>query len=250
MNLTAYKAGAALFIFLTSMVISLYFLRRKQSMHLSETANVWEALASGIFLGAAFFHMLPESIRSFALVYPDVTYPIPELVAVGGFLLLLFLERISLTNHHARTKNYIPYILALTLTIHALSEGAALGLETAFAETAMLFIAIIAHKGSESFGLCVLLLRYQLPYRHILITLILFSLMTPLGIFMGELINSSGGTELISSLFTAFAAGTFLYISTLHHVHFHSHHEDAQGMLEFACLTAGVVMMGVVAVWT
>ena len=250
MNLSTYKAGAAFLIFLTSMVISLYLLRRNNGMNQGEKVGIWEALASGIFLGAAFFHMLPDAIRGFATIYPGVTYPVPELVCVGGFLLLLFLERISLVNHHAHSKNFVPYILALTLIIHALSEGAALGLETAYAETTMLFIAILAHKGSESFGLCILLLRYALPIRHIIITLIFFSVMTPLGIFLGEVINSSGGSELMASLFTAFAAGTFLYISTLHHVHFHQHGDEAQGMLEFACLAGGVVMMGVIAVWT
>jgi zinc transporter ZupT len=249
-TLTSYKACAALLIFLASMAVSIYLLKRKNALNQGETAGIWEALASGIFLGAAFFHMLPESIRGFAQIYPNVTYPVPELVCVGGFLLLLFLERLSLTNHHARTRNYIPYILALTLIIHALSEGAALGLETAYAQTVMLFIAILAHKGSESFGLCILLLRYELPYRHILITLIFFSLMTPLGIFLGEVVNSSGGSELLATLFTAFAAGTFLYISTLHHVHFHQHNNDAQGMLEFACLVAGVMVMGLVGIWT
>ena len=250
MQLSIYKAGAALLIFLTSMVICLYILRRNNGLNQGEKVGIWEALASGIFLGAAFFHMLPDAIRSFSQVYPGVTYPVPELVCVGGFLLLLFLERISLVNHHANSKNYVPYILALTLIIHALSEGAALGLETAYAETAMLFIAILAHKGSESFGLCILLLRYALPYRHIVITLIFFSVMTPLGIFLGEIVSSSGGSELMAALFTAFAAGTFLYISTLHHVHFHQHGDEAQGMLEFGCLTGGVVIMGLIAVWT
>ncbi len=250
MNLTAYKASAALLIFVTSMVVSVYLLKRKNALNHGETAGTWEALASGIFLGAAFFHMLPDAIRSFAHVYPGINYPVPELLCVTGFLLLLFLERVSITNEHARTHNYIPYILALTLTIHALSEGAALGLENAYAETAMLFIAILAHKGSECFGLCILLLRYELPHRHIFITLIFFAAMTPLGILLGQAVISSSQNELLSSLFTAFAAGTFLYISTLHHVHFHKHSDEKQGMLEFACLTAGVAMMGLIGVWT
>ena len=250
MTLPVYKAVAALLIFLTSMVIPIYLLKRKNNMNQGETVGIWEALASGIFLGAAFFHMLPDSIRSFSQIYGNAAYPIPELVCVGGFLLLLFLERISLTNEHARAKNYVPYILAFTLIIHAFSEGAALGLETAYAETAMLLIAILAHKGSECFGLCILLLRYALPIRHIIITLSFFAVMTPLGIFLGELINASSGHDLLAALFTAFAAGTFLYISTLHHVHFHHHGDENRGMLEFACLTAGVIMMGFIAVWT
>lgn len=250
MTLASYKLSAALLIFLASIAISLYLLRRKLALNQGEHASMWEALASGIFLGAAFLHMLPDAIRSFSHLYPDAAYPLPELVCVGGFLLLLFLERISLTSREVRSRNAIPYILALTLIIHALSEGAALGLETAYAETAMLFIAILAHKGSECFGLCLLLMRYEIPHRNILITLICFASMTPIGIFLGEGILSSGGSQLTAALFTAFAAGTFLYISTLHHVHFHQHENDGRGMLEFSCLTAGVVMMAMIAAWT
>ncbi len=249
MDLSPYKAIAALFIFIASMATSLYLLKRKHAHH-SEGVNMVMPSQAAFFLAPHFFHMLPDSIRSFSALHPGISYPIPELVCVGGFLLLLFLERISLTSEHARANNFIPYILALTLVIHALSEGAALGLESAYAETVMLFIAILAHKGTESFGLCVLLLRHALPYRKIFLILVLFSLMTPLGILFGSLITANGGNQELASLFTAFAAGTFLYISTLHHVHFHHHGDEAQGMLEFGALTLGVVMMGVIALWT
>lgn len=250
MTLSTYKLVAALLIFLTSIFVSLYLLRRKQALSQGENASMWEALASGIFLGAAFLHMLPDAIRSFSHLYPDVSYPLPELVCVGGFLLLLFLERISLTNPQARNTRAIPYILVVTLVIHALSEGAALGLETAYAETAMLFIAILAHKGSECFGLCLLLLRYALPHRHIMLTLIFFALMTPIGIFVGDNLQASDSSQTVAALFTAFAAGTFLYISTLHHVHFHQHSNDRRGMLEFSCLAIGVIVMAMIAAWT
>lgn len=251
MPLALFKALAALLIFLTSIGISLYILRRNNALNHGEQVGVWEALASGIFLGAAFFHMLPDSIREFNHLYANVHYPVPELICVGGFLLMLFLERISLIRTSDPAVNYVPFVLALTLIIHALSEGAALGLESAYAETSMLFLAILAHKGSESFALCILLMRYAVPHRKMLATLLLFAAMTPLGIFLGEIVTSSDNNQLLASLFTAFAAGTFLYISTLHHVHFHKHsHEDSQGFFEFLCLVLGVVMMGIIAVWT
>ncbi len=250
MTLSAYKIAAALLIFLAGFVTSIYLIKRRHSSQHGEQASVFEALASGIFLGAAFFHMLPDSIRSFHTLYPDMHYPIPELICVAGFLLLLFLERLSLTSNDLRMRSYIPYILALTLTIHALSEGAALGLESAYAETVMLFIAILAHKSTESFGLCMLLLRYALPLPRVMVILLLFSLMTPLGILLGDFITTSSSNQELAAIFTAFAAGTFLYISTLHHVHFHHHGDEAQGMVEFVFLTVGVVMMGVIGLWT
>lgn len=232
----------------------MYPLWRQRAVKPTESAQLGEALASGIFLGAAFFHMLPDSIRTFAEIYGSTSYPVPELVCVGGFLLLLFLERLSITDHHHdHTESYIPYILALTIAIHALTEGAALGIGTTLSQTTMLFIAILAHKGSEGFALSVMLLRYKLSIKKLIWIVTLFALMSPIGILLGaEISRYAVGTPgmLTAALFKAFAAGTFLYISTLHHVHFHSHeHHEKQGLLEFVCLVGGTVAMGLIAVW-
>lgn len=253
MALIYYKIIAALVIFSISMATAIYPLKKKRTPGHSERREVGEALASGIFLGAAFFHMLPEATKLFNNVYGSISYPIPETICVMGFLLLLFLERLSLGNSANHSKNAIPYILSLILIIHAVTEGAALGIGTTFTETLMLFIAIIAHKGSESFALCVTLLRHQLPFRRILLIVLFFSLMTPLGIGLGAIINQftfAKHGELVAAIFNAFAAGTFLYISTLHHIHFHEHTKDKQGLLEFASLVAGTAAMGVIALWT
>ena len=103
MSLFAYKIVAALLIFIISLVTAIYPLRKKstcQHKHgesLGTGEALGEALASGIFLGAAFFHMLPEAIRTFEKVYGStLAYPIPEVVCMLGFLLMLFLERLSL----------------------------------------------------------------------------------------------------------------------------------------------------------
>jgi zinc transporter 1/2/3 len=170
---------------------------------------------------------------------------------IGGFLLLLFLERLSFSQTLLSPEHTIPYILATILIIHSLTEGAALGIGNT-AEAVVIFIAIIAHKGSASFALCVTLMRYNLPFKQIIFIIIFFSLMTPLGIGLGALISTftkSGGGEFTTAAFNAFAAGTFLYISTLHHIRFHQRLDDAQGLLEFAFLTIGLVAMGMIAVW-
>jgi zinc transporter ZupT len=117
----------------------------------------------------------------------------------------------------------------------------------------MLFIAIIAHKGSESFALAMTLLRHTLPIRRILVLIILFSFMTPIGITLGTTIQQlsvARSGELAAALFNAFAAGTFLYISTLHHIHFHQRTQCTPGLLELASLIIGVATMAVIAVWT
>lgn len=250
--LITYKAIAALLIFITSIASVIYPLRHRVHIKHNEQLELGEAFASGIFLGAAFFHMLPNAIREFNYLYPNATYPVPEAIAAVGFLLLLFLERLSLTRSFLSTKNTIPYILALILVIHSFTEGAALGIGKSFAEAFMIFIAIIAHKGSASFALCVTLMRYHLPLKQVLLIILFFSLMTPLGIGAGTSINllsDSVNGELTESLFNAFAAGTFLYIATLHHIRFHNRNENTEGLHEFIYLFLGLLIMAIIALW-
>ena len=250
MTLFDYKIFAAIIIFLISIAI-LYPLKKKHVFKHAESIELGEALASGIFLGAAFFHMLPDSIRTFYNLYSDWHYPLPEMICIAGFLLFLFLERLSLARV-GTSKPSMPYVIAIILIIHAIIEGAALGIGTTLSEAIMLFIAIIAHKGSESFALCVILLKNNLSFKRITFIIICFAIMTPLGILFGtgiNLFNKITHGELIAAMFNAFAAGTFLYISTLHHIQFHQHVEERQGFDSLACLVFGLVMMAVLALW-
>lgn len=247
-----YKAFAALLIFLVSIASSFYPVKISRNSSQANKLEIGEALASGIFIGAAFFHMLPNAISIFNHLYPTLTYPLAEIICISGFVLLLFLERLTLTNALFSSTDAIPYILTLILILHSVIEGAALGIGNTFTEAAMLFIAIIAHKGSASFALTMTLLRYQLSWPRILTIIILFSMMTPLGIGLGTLINffaHSTEGEWIAGIFNAFAAGTFLYISILHHIRFHQCANKSQAMQEFAYLVLGIFAMAVIAKW-
>lgn len=249
-TLIHYKIAAALLIFLVSFIFAYYPLKKHKTLVHSESVELGEALASGIFLGSAFFHLLPDAAQQFNSLYPDMVIPLAEMICVSGFLLLLFLERLSLNYSFPQQRNTVPYILILMLVIHALTEGAALGVGSNFSATIMLIIAILAHKGSESYALVMTLLRHTLSRRLIMTIAILFSFMTPVGILFGNFINDLGMANrgvLAAACFNAFAAGTFLYISTLHHIHFHQHAgNDKQGLLEFGSLAFGVLIMGLI----
>jgi len=68
-------------------------------------------------------------------------------------------------------------MLAVILVIHSLIEGAALGVNATFSTASVIFVAIIAHKGSESFALAVILNRSQLSLKAVMITILIFALM-------------------------------------------------------------------------
>jgi zinc transporter 1/2/3 len=247
-SLVVYKIIASLVIFVISLAM-IYPLRKKHISKHTESIDLAEALASGLFLGAAFFHLLPDAIQSFQAVYGNGAYPVPEAVCIGSFLLFLFLERFSLIHSYQYS---ISYVVWMILVIHAVVEGMALGMGSTFSETILLLIAIIAHKGSESFALGIILLKNQMPIKQVTRAIFYFALMTPLGIVAGSTLNELGSSSygsITSAVFNAFAAGTFLYISTLHHIHFHQHTKEKNSMLSFLCFVIGLASMGILAIW-
>lgn len=253
MSLIFYKAIAGFLIFLIALLVVIYPIKTRAHPKHNHLLELGDAFASGIFLGAALFHMLPEAIHNFYHVLGNNTYPIAEFFCAGGFLILLFLERLShFSSHEHKPTNSIPVMLALIFIVHALIEGAVLGVNTTMATAFIIFVAIIAHKSSESFALAVILNRSNFKLNSVIVLIILFALMTLLGIALGatitEYLKLQNG-QLITAGFNAFAAGTFLYMSTLHHINHHHRQHEAESLIEFVVLVVGLCVMAGVACW-
>lgn len=249
-TLTYYKIIGAIIIFLATIVAVFYPIRAKKNGH-HHFLDFGDAFASGVFLGAALFHMLPEAANNFETLFPDLRYPMAALLCACGFLLLLFLERLSL----ARTKNYstIPYVLALIIIIHSFIEGAVLGINTGLSTLSIIFLAVLAHKGSEGFALSMAFNRTTITLTPTVVLIGIFSFMTPLGIVLGATATTflqTRETQMMTAGFNAFAAGTFLYMSTLHHINHHQRLHEAENLTEFFCLLGGLSIMAVIALWT
>lgn len=253
MSLITYKIIAGLLIFITSLVAVIYPIKVRARPEHRPSLEAADAFASGIFLGAALFHMLPDAASVFSTTLVHTDYPLAELFCACGFLILLFLERLSKCAPSTNTStNALPYMIALILVIHSLIEGAVLGINTTLQTASIIFLAIIAHKGSESFALAVILNPTRLALRKIILIVGLFSLMTPLGIVLGAMLTSGiqlRSTQLLTAGFNAFAAGTFLYMSTLHHINHHERMHESENLLEFLFLLTGMVIMAVLAFW-
>lgn len=253
MSILTYKALAALIIFISTLLAVIYPIKARTRPQHHRFMDLGDAFASGIFLGAALFHMLPDAIHDFQATLGDSHYPWAEFFCAAGFILLLFLERLSLNSSRLKSQLTVPYLAAITLIIHSLIEGAALGVNTELATALIIFLAIFVHKASESFALSMTLCRgNHIPTTQLYWIIGIFSLMTPIGIFLGSSIASNmqfTQGQLVGAGFNAFAAGTFLYMSTLHHIHHHQRIHEAEGMLEFVCLLIGLCLMGVIVIW-
>jgi zinc transporter 1/2/3 len=250
MSLITYKLLAGILIFLASLVAVAYPLKIRALPSHNRLLELGDAFASGIFLGAALFHMLPDSTRDFASTLGNVHYPLAELCCAGGFLLLLFFERLSGNSSH-HDHSAISLVIAIIIIIHSFIEGAALGVNTTFATASIIFLAIIIHKSSEGFMLAITLNRSELSLKAIIPLISIFALMTPLGIAFGTsltLFLQVKTGQLLTAGFNAFAAGTFLYMSTLHHINHHQRSHHGEGLIEFMAVLAGLSIMAGLAI--
>lgn len=252
MNLIAFKILAAIIILLAALLAGLLPARVTSTQQ--RFFILGDAFASGVFLGAGAFHMLPDAWISFSKISPH-PYLYTIVLCLGGILLLALLENItrkmakSDTTSHPRLTGYL---LALVLSIHSLIEGAALGVNTLFADALLIFIAIIAHKGSASFALGVTLRRTLLSRTATAVIVIIFSFMTPLGTLLAttaSLVLKQESGQILEASFNAFAAGTFLYIGGIRVLESNFIYHFRIRYQEVVTFFSGIFLMGFVAIF-
>jgi len=256
MSVFAFKFAAMAVIFATAWAGGLLSRRVHASSRRDLLFSLGNALAGGIFLGVALFHMLSDAASIFHALAPQRNFPLAFLLAGVGFMLMLFLEEILLVDMRrglpaAANKPLYPYVMALVLAVHSLLAGLALGMEGTFWGSLAIFIAIVAHKGSAAFALGITLHRGGISRRRITRTLLLFALATPLGIVLGSLFTRllAGDTgRFFEAVFDALAAGTFLYISVLDIIK-EAFFDHRWRWAKFILVTVGLVLMAVLAVW-
>ena len=160
MHLLAFKILFALSIFLLTVFMG--FLPLRIAKHNTRFFGLCDAFASGVFLSTALLHLLPESAEKFEEIFKG-DYPIAYLICIATYMFFLIMERgISIYKniHLTHSKILVPSFLVILLTIHSLVEGAAIGANTNVLEALAIFLAVFAHKSSESFALTVNLHRF------------------------------------------------------------------------------------------
>ena len=246
--LFTYKMSAAILIFLISLAAGALTNKINQvtwRFHFAET------LASGVFLGAAVFHMLPDAEQGFRMNQSLSSYPWANLTCAFSLLMLLGIEQLLSKNRHNNVA--APYIPITVLSLHSLLEGAALGINLNTGEALMIFIAIIAHKALDSFALCTGMHGSRLTKRQRKIILLIFSLMTPLGIIIASsvtLLLHSHTEQLFQPTFNALGAGAFLYVATTHRINHYIHgNHELHSMHYLLAISLGLSAMALLAVW-
>jgi zinc transporter ZupT len=211
---------------------------------------IGETLATGVFLGAALLHMLPESNHMFIKL--NMHYPLAFLITGIVFLLFLWLEHIGkeLYHHHEQSHPAFAILAWIMLSVHSFVLGTALGFSQDFSLALMLFLAIIAHKWAESFALAITLNKSTLTTNKNIILFVLFSLMTPFGIYIGWYLGHSIETQsLFDPILIAVSAGTFLYLGTLHGLERCVMVKRCCNLGDFSFVIVGFLLMAAVALY-
>lgn len=229
----------------------------------SKQLHLFTGLSAGFFIAAAFLILIPSSVElmdaheSLALV-------------MVGLMAVLLIERVILTHHH--THHHVhhhdegckhdcehehdddcDHTHALTsaaafsgLAVHGIMDGFALGV-AAMVEAemgAMLFTAIIAHKGIEVMALATTFKLADFSARRSMGLVMLFSLLVPAAAFAA--IPLIGFMESIEVGFPlALAAGTFLYVGICDLLP-EAFHLEKRGYRAFLMVVLGIVLMYII----
>jgi zinc transporter 1/2/3 len=212
--------------------------------------------AGGVFLGAALLHMLPDAREKLSSLF-GADYPHFALIAGGGFLVILLIDKVVSPAHIGGAPESksggisYPYILALTLSVHSIITGIALGLEQHLIGAFAILIAILGHKSTAAMALSISVIRQNIDRARSRVLLWSFYVTTPIGIVIGAWwsgILEGRDATLMEGIFDAMASGTFLYIAVVDILidEFRSTH---LGWL-FLSTLLGFSIMALVAVWT
>ena len=162
---------------------------------------------SGAYLLAvSVLHLLPELFQN------NTTQNI-GLFILGGFLIQILLEYFSqgIEHGHFHKSNVIPFSVLISLCLHALLEGMPLGGHLHNHTHNALLTGIVLHKLPVSIVLMTFFLQSGMPKKRAYILLLLFALMSPLGVFAGNLFGILANFH---NEITAIVIGIFLHIST------------------------------------
>ena len=162
------------------------------------------AFSGAFLLSTTIFELLPE-------VYSNVETKLIGVFIMGGILLQILLEFYSKGAehghlHHHDTNERFPWFLFISLGIHAFFEGFPLK------DHHNIIIGVVIHKIPIAILITTYLLKSKLPKSQVVLFLIVFTIMTPLGSVAAEVLSVS--TNFIYCI-NAIVIGMFLHISTI-----------------------------------
>lgn len=246
-----FQVISILLILSITLLSGFYPFFKKFTTDKNQAFPIAESLAAGVFLSVALIHMLGSASDDFYQL--SYRYPFAFLLAGVMFLFLLLLEHIGreIAEHKGDTSGAFAILATVMLSVHAFLMGAALGLSGSLSVALVILFAIVAHKWAESFSLAIQINKSNFSFKYNMILFCLFSLMTPLGIVLGVSATTTlKNYPLLEPIFSSLAAGTFLYLGTLHGLEKATLITKCCDLRRYLFVILGFAIMAIVAIWT
>nr|XP_053638888.1 zinc transporter ZIP1-like [Cherax quadricarinatus] len=138
-------------------------------------------------------------------------------------------------------------VVVIALSFHSIMEGLAIGLESNIADVWILFGAVVAHKFVIAFCISMELLEVRLSFKPFMASIVIFSLASPIGGFIGVLLLSLATEEtsanvLIPNVLQSISAGTILYVAFCEVLE-RERAKNERGLVRLLALFAGFCVM-------
>ena len=209
-------------IVFTSLILSVvlggFFVTYLQQTNKAQIIKLLLAFSGGFLLSIAFTHFIPD-------LYHEESASIGIYILIG-FLIQLLMEFFSGGIEHGHVHIHkgqnMPWGMFLSLSVHSILEGIPLGNQLMGFEILSshnhgndnsLLLGILFHQLPVAIALMTLLVNTNLTLLKSWIVLMLFGIMTPLGVAIGML-TLPGEFGLDYHVILAIVVGMFLHIST------------------------------------
>ena len=205
------------------------------------------AASAGIFLGTVFLHLLPELAGAggdgHGHAHTAVESSAPWAAALASFLGLFLIEKVWLRGTKLGSDGHALVWIStyVGLSVHAFTAGLGLAALLQHPELSVAVVAILWHKLTESFSLSSVMRLAGAPAKRHLLMLLLFALITPLGLVVGAQLAAFDAMS--GAILTGLAAGSFLYVAVCDLLPEVFHHLDRRTPRVIA-LIVGVLASG------
>jgi zinc transporter ZupT len=216
------------FIVYSSLILSVvlggFFVTYLQQTNKAQIIKLLLAFSGGFLLAIAFTHFIPD-------LYDEESASIGIYILIG-FLVQLLMEFFSGGIEHGHVHVHkgqnMPWGLFISLSVHSILEGIPLGNQLmgfeihaghdhghshGHGDSNSLLLGILFHQLPVAIALMTLLINTKLSNVKAWLVLMLFGIMTPLGVLIGML-TLPGEFGLDYHVILAIVVGMFLHIST------------------------------------
>jgi zinc transporter ZupT len=210
-------------IVITSLLFSValggFFVTYLEKTNKTQLIKLLLAFSGGFLLSIAFTHFIPE-------LYHNESASIGIYILIG-FLIQLLLEFFSGGIEHGHVHVHVgqkmPWGLFISLSVHSILEGIPLGNQLVghelivathqHAHNNSLLVGILFHQLPVAVALMTLLVNTNLTRLKSWILLMLFGIMTPIGVIIGVFFPANV-LDINFNIILAIVVGMFLHIST------------------------------------